>query len=319
MSKTPSLFDDFFSEDEEKDEEELFPDLPHVYNVEENKENIAKEEAMKEEEDEEEERNEEKEILKEEIKEELIEDESEEEKKEKDFSNSESVTTDESKESEEEIQKNPFAFKRPSLELPSEQGLDEQINQEIILTDATSFLEKKSSFDFSSIERVEEKKKKAEIPEAASVDPEPVEEDKSHKEESKSAQQSAESPQKKEVPEEDAEQEEVSILPEWTLNKNYYTIGEVAKMFEVNISHIRFWTNEFKLKPRTTRKGDRLFSPAEIQELRLIHYLVKVKKHTIKGAREKLKNQKETVNNHLALKESLSQLRDLLAGIREKL
>src|SRR5690606_8372547 len=47
-------------------------------------------------------------------------------------------------------------------------------------------------------------------------------------------------------------------LPEWHLDKNYYTIGMVAKMFDVNVSHIRFWTNEFKLKPRTNRKGDRL-------------------------------------------------------------
>lgn len=117
----------------------------------------------------------------------------------------------------------------------------------------------------------------------------------------------------------DEEEEAIEALPEWELSKNYYTIGEVAKMFDVNISHIRFWTNEFKLKPRTNRKGDRLYSPEIIQELRLIHYLVKVKKHTIKGAIEKLKGQKEVVVNHLSLKDSLVTLRDFLVEVRESL
>lgn len=112
------------------------------------------------------------------------------------------------------------------------------------------------------------------------------------------------------------EEEAIEVLPEWELSKNYYTIGEVAKMFNINISHIRFWTNEFKLKPRTNRKGDRLYSPEIIQELRIIHYLVKVKKHTIKGAIEKLKGQKEVVVNNLGLKESLISLRDFLKELR---
>lgn len=113
--------------------------------------------------------------------------------------------------------------------------------------------------------------------------------------------------------------EEVAPLPEWKLDKKYYSIGEVSQLFEVNTSHIRFWTNEFKLKPRTNRKGDRLYSPKDIAELRLIHHLVKVKKHTIKGAREKLKSEKTGVNNKLDLKESLMELKDSLMRIREQL
>lgn len=113
--------------------------------------------------------------------------------------------------------------------------------------------------------------------------------------------------------------EDIVPLPEWKLDKKYYTIGEVAQLFMVNTSHIRFWTNEFKLKPRTTRKGDRLYSPKEIAELRLIHHLVKEKKHTIKGAREKLKVQKSDVHNKLDLKDSLINLRDTLLKIKEQL
>jgi DNA-binding transcriptional MerR regulator len=108
-------------------------------------------------------------------------------------------------------------------------------------------------------------------------------------------------------------------LPEWKLEKNYYAIGEVAALFGVNTSHIRFWTNEFKLKPRTTRKGDRLYNAGDIAQLRLIHHLVKERKHTIKGAKEKLKAEKDKVNNKLDLKDSLIQLRDLLVHIRNQI
>ncbi len=113
--------------------------------------------------------------------------------------------------------------------------------------------------------------------------------------------------------------EEVAPLPEWSLDKNYYSIGEVAHLFSVNTSHIRFWTNEFNLKPRTNRKGDRLYSPKDIAELRLIHHLVKEKKHTIKGAREKLKAGKDTVTQQLDLKEALVDLKGILTQIKEQL
>lgn len=108
-------------------------------------------------------------------------------------------------------------------------------------------------------------------------------------------------------------------LEEWTLDKNYYTIGMVAKMFDVNISHIRFWTNEFNLKPRTNRKGDRLYTPTLINTLRLIHYLVKVQKHTIKGAKEKLAGRKKAVNANLTLKQQLEALKHQLTSLRNNI
>ncbi len=114
-------------------------------------------------------------------------------------------------------------------------------------------------------------------------------------------------------------EEEDPALPEWDIEDKYYSIGEVAKLFHVNTSHIRFWTSSFNLKPRTTRKGDRLYGKMDIQQLRLIHYLVKEKKHTIKGAREKLKLQKETVNSGLLLKDALTALKEKLIEIRDQL
>lgn len=76
--------------------------------------------------------------------------------------------------------------------------------------------------------------------------------------------------------------------------KKYYGIGIVAKMFKVNISHIRFWEKEFDiLKPKLNGKGDRHFRPEDIKILKLIHHLVKEKKYTIEGARDFLKNNKK--------------------------
>jgi len=112
---------------------------------------------------------------------------------------------------------------------------------------------------------------------------------------------------------------EVTTLPEWDLVNKYYGIGEVAAMFGVNISHIRFWTNEFKIKIRTNKKGDRLYTPEHIERLRTIHYLVKVQKHTIQGAKEKLKNKNSAVTEEIALKDSLSLLKEQLLVIRNNL
>lgn len=110
-----------------------------------------------------------------------------------------------------------------------------------------------------------------------------------------------------------------STLPEFELEDKYYTIGEVAALFGVNVSHIRFWTTEFNLKVRTTRKGDRLYNPGNIARLRLIHHLVKENGFTIKGAKDKLKNQKQNVSVQADLKDKLSGLKDKLERIKKNL
>lgn len=109
------------------------------------------------------------------------------------------------------------------------------------------------------------------------------------------------------------------ILAGWTADKQYYTIGEVATLFQVRTSNIRFWTNEFALKVRTTRKGDRLYTPEQIREIRTIYYLVKEKKYTIKGAKAKLKEQKKATVQSLDLKQSLLHLRNKLLTLRNQL
>jgi DNA-binding transcriptional MerR regulator len=109
--------------------------------------------------------------------------------------------------------------------------------------------------------------------------------------------------------------------------KQYYTIGETAAIFGVRTSHIRFWTLEFALKVRTTRKGDRLFTPENIALLRTIHYLVKQQGFTIAGARARLKEMKNeplpeaTVNPQPASTESTDKtiLNDALQALRQRL
>jgi DNA-binding transcriptional MerR regulator len=109
-------------------------------------------------------------------------------------------------------------------------------------------------------------------------------------------------------------------LPEnWEGDKQYYSIGEVAALFNVKTSHIRFWTNEFKLKVRTTRKGDRLYTPAQIKEVRAIYHLVKERGFTLTGAKAKLKSQNKIDVETIDLKQSLLKLRNQLEIIKKQL
>ena len=114
-------------------------------------------------------------------------------------------------------------------------------------------------------------------------------------------------------------EKEIVLPEEWTGEKQYYSIGEVADLFKVKTSHIRFWTNEFKLKVRTTRKGDRLFTPDQVRELRGIHHLVKERGFTLTGAKAKLKEMNNMVIETVDLKQSLLQLRNKLLIIRNQL
>ena len=74
-----------------------------------------------------------------------------------------------------------------------------------------------------------------------------------------------------------------------TEEKLFYTIGETAKMFNVNVSLIRFWEKEFNLlKPKKNKKGNRLFRKQDIDNLKIIYHLVKERGFTLKGAKNKI-------------------------------
>ncbi len=100
----------------------------------------------------------------------------------------------------------------------------------------------------------------------------------------------------------------------------YYSIGEVAKMFDVNVSLIRYWENEFDiLKPKKNKKGNRLFTPKDINNLHLIHYLVKEKRLTLEGVKLKLKeNKQDTIQNFEVVKK-LKNIKSMLLEIRDSI
>jgi len=104
------------------------------------------------------------------------------------------------------------------------------------------------------------------------------------------------------------------------IKKLFYTISEVADMFDVNVSHIRFWTNEFStLKPTTNNKGNRLYTGEDIEKLKKIHNLVKVQGYTLKGARAKLREERKIVRGNEPLIKSLQKIRRSLLEVHSKL
>ena len=104
--------------------------------------------------------------------------------------------------------------------------------------------------------------------------------------------------------------------------KNYYSIGEVATKFKVRTSHIRFWTVQFGMKVRTTRKGDRLYTPEDIEKLKAIHHLVKDQGFTIAGAKAKLKEAKNTNSEapqNSAIMHAVQNLKATLISLRKQI
>ena len=103
-------------------------------------------------------------------------------------------------------------------------------------------------------------------------------------------------------------------------SKLYYSIGEVAEMFDVNASLIRFWEKEFDIiKPKKNKKGNRLFTPADIKHFRLIHHLVKEKGYTLKGAKESLKSNPESIDKKAEIIDSLNRIKTSLLEMKEGL
>ncbi|NJN42611.1 MAG: MerR family transcriptional regulator [Flammeovirgaceae bacterium] len=104
------------------------------------------------------------------------------------------------------------------------------------------------------------------------------------------------------------------------IEKLYYSIGEVAEMFNVAPSLIRFWESEFELiQPKKNRKGNRQFTKEDIVNVRTIYHLVKEKGFTLQGAKDMLKNDTQAVKSKIELLDSLSRVRQFLVEVRDKL
>lgn len=104
------------------------------------------------------------------------------------------------------------------------------------------------------------------------------------------------------------------------LTKLYYSIGEVAEMLEVNTSLIRFWEKEFpRIKPKKTKKGNRLYTPKEIEKIEQIYILVKEQGYTLDGAKKALRSGVKAESTETSDEVSNEELIYKLEGIKSRL
>ena len=102
--------------------------------------------------------------------------------------------------------------------------------------------------------------------------------------------------------------------------KLFYKIGEVADMFDVNVSLIRFWEKEFDiLNPKKNKKGNRLFSTEDFNNLKIIYHLVKERGFTLEGAKKKIRENKEDTTDNISIVSHLKEIRKFLVELREQL
>ncbi|NMH25569.1 MerR family transcriptional regulator [Flavobacterium solisilvae] len=102
--------------------------------------------------------------------------------------------------------------------------------------------------------------------------------------------------------------------------KRYYSIGEVAKAFDVNASLIRFWDKEFDiLKPKKNAKGNRMFTPEDVKNLQLIFHLVKERGFTLEGAKTHLKEGQQKTLDKFEIINKLEAVKAQLTAIKNQL
>ena len=110
------------------------------------------------------------------------------------------------------------------------------------------------------------------------------------------------------------------MYKEKKVEKLFYSIGEVATMFDVNTSLIRFWEKEFDIiKPQKNKKGNRLFTQKDIDNFHLIFHYVKERGMTLKGAKAKLKENKEETTHDFEIIKNLKSIRNMLEEIKNNL
>ena len=104
------------------------------------------------------------------------------------------------------------------------------------------------------------------------------------------------------------------------LTKRYYSISEVAQMFEMNISKLRFWEEQFPtLEPKRDRSGDRKYTQDDIKLLQEIVELVDDHGHTIEGARKALENKKKKKNANQGVIDRLDEIKSFMEFLRDSL
>ena len=104
------------------------------------------------------------------------------------------------------------------------------------------------------------------------------------------------------------------------IEKLFYPIGEVAQMFEVSVSSIRYWEKEFDiLKPKKNKKGNRMFTRKDVDNLKIIYHLTKERGFTLEGAKKKLRENKADTFDNVEIINHLKSIRQFLVEFREEL
>ena len=102
--------------------------------------------------------------------------------------------------------------------------------------------------------------------------------------------------------------------------KLLYSMGEVTEMFDVNASLIRYWESKFHcIKPHKNKKGNRMFTPSDVENLKLIYHLVKEKGMTLEGANNTMKRRGKSVKRDVSILERLQNIRAMLVEVRNSL
>lgn len=106
-------------------------------------------------------------------------------------------------------------------------------------------------------------------------------------------------------------------------NKNlklYYSIKEVAEMFKVKESSLRYWEKKFPIiSPKKAGGNIRQYREEDIENIRLVYHLVKEKGMTLEGAKQRLKQNKETVRDNADIVERLKRIREELVAMKKEL
>jgi DNA-binding transcriptional MerR regulator len=107
---------------------------------------------------------------------------------------------------------------------------------------------------------------------------------------------------------------------EKNIEKLYYSIGEVAQKFDVNVSLLRYWEKEFDiLKPKKNKKGNRLFTKKDVENIEVIYHLVKERGFTLEGAKKKLSENKSDTIENIEIVNRLKKIKEFLLNLSSEL
>lgn len=103
-------------------------------------------------------------------------------------------------------------------------------------------------------------------------------------------------------------------------SKLFYSIGEITERYKIRPSALHFWEKQFpELKPRRNKKGNRFYTDEDILLLDMIYYLTKIKGYTLKGARERIKSDRKSIERNATIQTTLTRVKEFLVGLKSEM